>query len=529
MQLPTYIQEDFTGGLYKRFGTYMSPPNSSSKLQNARVDKGGFRKIGGYSALNVSAIGLSAINSLYRAYIGAKSITLATAGTLMYYYATATSNFVSCVAGLTANNPWSFITYKNGAAGSDYIYAANGIDNYLRIDVSSYPSSAPTISVLSAAGTYPPYPCKQLFIAKERPWAVGNTTYKDRGYYASKDASGVGLPEVWNGTKYLAFPRETANFGIVGGIDWKDMPFILSERTASLVLGDNNSEFEQPIMDGGVGCVARRTIQTFGDMVIFLGWNGVYIFAGGKCHLISLNIQDYIDDINPTYINNAVAITDENCYYLSYTSTAGGGTINNRTLIFDTRIGDVIGGVIKGGWTGPHTIGAGAFMRYNGAGDKGELYFADASATGFVYKFMDDSVLSFNGANIDMDVELQDIDSRDVVRPDLQKQIDSVIIIAEPEASGGNLSASYYNDNNSSDTLIGTVSLATTGKERGDKSGQNSVTRTIINHPLKVEPTATSRVYFNKLRFRCNDTVSQCKVRKIIQTSVLLENPATSS
>ncbi len=159
------------------------------------------------------------------------------------------------------------------------------------------------------------------------------------------------------------------------------------------------------------------------------------------------NIQDYIDDINPTYISNAVAMTDENCYYLSYTSISGGGTVNNRTLIFDTRIGDVVNQVIKGGWTGPHTIGARCFIRYFGTGDNGELYFGDASATGFVYKFMDDTVTSFNTSAIDMDVETYDYSYKEVVRPDARKQLDMVICFAEPEVSGGNISVFYYNDN----------------------------------------------------------------------------------
>ncbi len=527
MQLLTKIQDDFTGALYKRYGTYLSPPNTLSKMQNVTAVKGGIRKIGGSSAMNISTIGASAVDSLYRAYIGAKSISLATAGTFMYYYSVATSNFISCVSGLSAASPWSFVTYKNGAAGSDYIYVTNGVNNALRIDLSTYPSAAPTISVMSAAGTMPTYPCKFYFVAGERLWAGANTTMPDRAYYCSKDASGVGLPEVWSSDKYLAFPRESANLNVVGGIDWRDNPVLITERTVSVVLGDNNSEFEQPIMESNVGCAARRTIQNLGGLVLFLSRDGVYAFGGGACKSISLDIQAYIDDINPTYISNAVAIADANRYILSYTSTAAGGTINNRTLVFDTRIGDVQGGLIKGGWEGPHTIGAVSFMWYSGPGDNGELYYGDASATGLVYKFMDDTKTSFNGNAIDCDCETYDYTHEEVARLDLKKQISEVVVFAEPEASGGNISASYYSNDVTSDTQIGTVSLATTGKERGDKSGQTSVTRTIINHPLKVTPASTSTCYFNRLRFRCNDAVSRCVIRKVIQLSTLLEKQST--
>lgn len=522
-QLLTKIQYDFTGGLYKRFGTYMSPPNCVSKLQNARVDKGGFRQIGGYSALNATAIGASSITSGFRAYIGTKKVTLVTAGTFMYYWTVGSTSFTSCISGLTPNSPWSFVTYNS------YIYCQNGVDDYRKIDISSCTSSVPpSVSAITAVGSCPPANSAQLFVARERVWAVGNSLYPDRAYYCSKSSAsgleGIGLPEVWSGNKYLAFPRQSNNMVAVGGIDWKDQPCVLTDTTFTLVLGDNNTEFEQPLMDNSIGCAARRTIQAFGGGIIFLGKTGVYFFTGGKCRCISLGIQNYIDDINRTYISNAVAIADENCYYLSYTSTAAGGVINNRTLIFDTRIGDVVGEAIKGGWTGPHTIGAGCFIGYFGPGDNSELYFGDASATGLVHKFMDDTVKSFNGSAIDMDVETYDYDYKELVRPDIKKQLAKVVVIAEPETAGV-ISASYYNDNNSSDTAIGTIDLATVGKERGDMSGKTDSTRTIVMHPLTVPLSVSSTCYFNRLRFRSNGIGSICIVRSIIQTSWLIENP----
>lgn len=518
-QLLTKIQSDFTGGLYKRFGTYMTPPNCASKLQNARVDKGGFRQIGGYSALNATAIGASSITSGFRAYIGVKKVTLVTAGTFMYYWTTGSTQFLSCISGLTLNSPWSFVTY-NG-----YIYCQNGFDAYRKIDILSCTSAVPpSISAITAIGNCPPANSTQLFVARERVWAVGNSVYPDRAYYCSKDASAIGLPEVWSGNKYLAFPRESNNMVAVGGIDWKDQPCILTDTTFSLVMGDNNTEFELPIMDSSIGCASRRTIQAFGGGIIFLGKKGVYFFTGGKCRCISLGIQPYIDDINKTYISNAVAIADENCYYLSYTSTAANGVINNRMLIFDTRIGDVVGEAIKGGWTGPHTIGANCFIGYFGPGDNSELYFGDASATGFVYKFMDDTVKSFNGGAVEMDVEPYDYDYKELVRPDIQKQLDKVIVIAEPETAG-TISASYYSNNNISDVTIGTIDLATVGKERGDMSGNQSATRTIIISPLKVPLSVSSTCYFDRLRFRSNGTGSNIVVRSIIQTAWLGENP----
>ncbi|MDI6787534.1 MAG: hypothetical protein QME51_04110 [Planctomycetota bacterium] len=508
--LLVYQQFDFTGGLFTKLGSYNVPPNCAYKLQNVKVVKGGIRKIDGTSKLNSTKIGDFQITSLYRAYVGSDSCTLATAGTNMYYWTG--SAWTSIKSGLTADNPWSYVTY-NGT-----VYAMNGVDTPQKIDITLLPSYAPTASDWTTA----PTGFKWLVLVPEKDiiWAMVNTANPERARYCARNTDGTADSESWPTDNYVPFPSTASAETIVSGTAYNGNLLILTDNSICLLTGATPYEFGVMVLERNKGCTARRSVAQLGNDVIFLGKDGIYLFSGQRAHRISSDIQVEIDDINRTYIDDAVAVTDEHAYYLSYCSTEATGTVNNRLLMFDTEIGDVIGGIVKGGWTGPHIIGAASFCRYGGSNDTGEIYFGDATSTGFVHKFMDTSATDFSGSAIDMIFESRDIDYRDLGALDIEKAIEEIIIVAEPEGSY-NLTVSYAKDNSSTFTdLITTLSLATSGPKKGDRD-TTVVTRTIILYPKKFTES-DSNCYFVRIRIRQNGTGCRAVVRGLKVTATQL-------
>lgn len=503
-------QIDFTAGLVTTLGSNFTPKNGAYKLQNAMVHKGGFRTIPGTSKLNATKIGDLAVKSMYRAYVGSYSCLIVTAGTNMYYWDTVTSAFISIKDTLTSNSFWSFVTY-NG-----YIYATNGIDTPLKITLTA---DAPTVANMSGGPgvTTGIAACKQFLVARERVFAMGNAVNPDRVWYCSKGTDGIGLPETWVTTQYLSFPNQSANERVVGGGVWNGNPVIFTENSISLWLGDTVDEFDINTTDRTVGCVSQYSISQWGADIIFLGRKGVYLFCGGQAHLLSGNILPQIEDINVGYINQAVGISDENCYYLSYVSTLAGGTVPNRMLILDKRIGNVIDGILKAGWTGVHTIGARSLVWFYGASDNGELYYGDATSTGFVWKFMDTTAVKFGTTTIVMDVEASDIDFKDVgIKPDDKMTFDKLTLTAEPvSGANGSIQSYYYLDNSSTSTSLGSaISLLASGRIKGDVD-DTTATRTLITYPTKIQGTAGVPIsgYSFRPRWNCQSTDSVIVVR----------------
>ncbi|MDI6787556.1 MAG: hypothetical protein QME51_04220 [Planctomycetota bacterium] len=510
-------QYDFTAGLVTTLGPNHTPVNGAYKLQNAMVHLGGFRKIYGTTKLNAYKIDDIAILSLYRVYVGTvvgtKSCLLATAGTAMYYWTGGI--FTAIKTGLTAGKKWSFVTYN------EIVYATNGTDTPLKIDITPLPNYPPTVTNM----TGPANLCKYFIVVKERLWAGGNVTYPDRAWYCSINSLGIGQPETWNANNYLSFPSESSGETVMGLGLWKGNLIVFTDNTVCMLTGNNDTEFSLTIIDTRSGCSSAESVAQLGSDLIFLGRGGVYLFSGSRVHLLSKNIKREILDINPTYIGNAVAIADDQCYYLSYTSTAAGGTVNNRILIFDTRIGEPIDGIIEGGWTGPHTIGASSMVYYYGTSDSGQLYYGDAGATGFVHQFMHSTSTNFSGSAIDMDIESGEIDFSGVgAGLDKKKRFEELIVIAEIEGDY-NLTAAYFLENSSTATTVGTVNLATSGKQEGDRDDTTNASRTIIIYPCKFRGNADEPIsgYFLRPRFRQNGTGCKAIIRGFVLTAEILE------
>jgi hypothetical protein len=133
------------------------------------------------------------------------------------------------------------------------------------------------------------------------------------------------------------------NDWLVGAHPFQDDKLLVFYRKSIHALSFNANNLtlsEALVVAPDVGCVARQTIKTCGDFIVWLTDNGVYQLSVGDLLALrgsqlplSDRIQDQIDLINWTYAENAVAAYYNNRYYLAIPT--GTSTINNTVLVFN--------------------------------------------------------------------------------------------------------------------------------------------------------------------------------------------------
>ncbi|MDI6788027.1 MAG: hypothetical protein QME51_06625 [Planctomycetota bacterium] len=483
----TYRIMNLTAGLATKIGRWLIGDNQVFQCQDADTTKGGIRKQSGTSKLTATAIGATPVKTIYRVYqnnAGNTRIFLAASGTQLWKYNTGTSAFDSIKTGLTNNLRWSMVWWNGN------VYMTNGTDAEQKYDLT-------TVSAM----TGPAVKCKEFFVWNDRMWACGEATNPNRVYF-----SAFSNAESWGSTDYLAVPENSVNGKAVGFGTITGRLAVFCEDSISLIYGTDLYSFIVRTTEKKVGCVAPKTIKNLNGLLFFLGRDGVYAYNGVRAIKVSKIIQTTIDDINTTYIQNAVAEVQGDKYVLSYTSTAAGGTTNNRTLILDTSAGEALVEDIYGSWQGPLTVGFDSFSVWDGAGDANELYGGSAASDGFVYKMFTGT--DYAGSNIDMDLITKDIDFGDA---SIIKYFKRATVIAEVEGNY-DVTVSYAIDHNSSWTTLATINLAASGVKRGDFES-STVTRNVIVYPAVFQGNTAG--YYIRLRIRQNGTGCTAIIREI--------------
>lgn len=83
------------------------------------------------------------------------------------------------------------------------------------------------------------------------------------------------------------------------------------------------------------GCPAPYSVAQSPLGIIYLSWNGIYVYNGETSQLISDVVTDVVRDFLVSNLNNAAGVFFDNEYQLAYTSDESGDSDNNRVLIFD--------------------------------------------------------------------------------------------------------------------------------------------------------------------------------------------------
>jgi len=150
---------------------------------------------------------------------------------------------------------------------------------------------------------------------------------------------------------------------------YDDALIVFNRNSLHLISGTVGSLLDTKVTEltSEVGCLARRTIVSRGNMVMFLSDDGVYAVEflndynlRGAEEPISKNIQPYIDRINKNYADRAVGVLFDNRYYLAVPldSAPGIGDArgNNAILVFN---------FLNKGWESLDTFGDSRFLIEN--------------------------------------------------------------------------------------------------------------------------------------------------------------------
>jgi len=168
---------------------------------------------------------------------------------------------------------------------------------------------------------------------------------------------------------------------------YDDALIVFNRNSLHLISGTIGSLLDTKVTEltSEVGCLARKTIVSRGNMVMFLSDDGVYAVEflndynlRGADEPISKNIQPYIDRINKNYADRSVGVLFDNRYYLAVPldSVAGVNDArgNNAILVFN---------FLNKGWESLDTFGDSRFLIENfvigSAGVRDNIYAVTAN------------------------------------------------------------------------------------------------------------------------------------------------------
>ena len=179
----------------------------------------------------------------------------------------------------------------------------------------------------------------------------------------------------------------TADYVVAMHGFYEDSLVVLNRNSIHLVAQTQGSLSDTVVKEltGEVGCLARKTVVTQANNMLFLADEGIYGLTflndynlRGTEEPLSKNIQPYIDRINKNLANESVAVYFNNRYYIAVPldSVAGGNDArgNNAVLIYN---------FLNKGWESLDTYGDSRFLIKNfitaSAGVRNNLYAVSAN------------------------------------------------------------------------------------------------------------------------------------------------------
>lgn len=128
-----------------------------------------------------------------------------------------------------------------------------------------------------------------------------------------------------------------------------------------------------------VGCVAPYSAVNGISGIIYLGRYGIYNFNGQSSELISDVVTDRVRDILETSQKDAVGAYHDNTYYLAYTSSESGSSVNDKVLLFNLSRDAYVEDSMK----------VNSFAAFDSGDDAGVLFSGSSDVDGTVYAHAD--------------------------------------------------------------------------------------------------------------------------------------------
>ena len=190
---------------------------------------------------------------------------------------------------------------------------------------------------------------------------------------------------------------------------------IFTENTIERLVGTSEDNFEYRTAHQEDGCISKRSVVNCKNYIVYLAFNGIYIFDGVSASAIdrafSGRLNKYIrDNINYSYADLSCAIYYDNKYLLCIPT--GANTVPNITIYYDFETKSY----------GVYSFAFSCFSKWDKGGD-GLKLFGGSNTIGQIYKVF--SGLDDDGAAI---AAYFDIEPMDFGSPEVYKQFLSVLI-----------------------------------------------------------------------------------------------------
>lgn len=252
---------------------------------------------------------------------------------------------------------------------------------------------------------------------------------------------------------------------------YDDKLIVFNRNSLHLISGTQGSLLDTRVTEltSEVGCLARKTIVSRGNMVMFLSDDGVYAVEflndynlRGSEEPISKNIQPYIDRVNKDYADRAVGVLFDNRYYLALPldSSVGAGDArgNNAVLVFN---------FLNKGWESLDTYGSSEFLIKDfvigSAGVRNNIYAVTANGGLHQLEASDSSVDRLNASNITGVTETPLISSSlttrgyDLGTMERKRFTDAQVVMQNLPNEQGEYSISFASEDPDNAELIGTT------------------------------------------------------------------------
>ena len=252
---------------------------------------------------------------------------------------------------------------------------------------------------------------------------------------------------------------------------YDDALIVLNRNSLHLISGTQGSLLDTKVTEltSEVGCLARKTIVSRGNMVMFLSDDGVYAVEflndynlRGAEEPISKNIQPYIDRINKDYADRAVGVLFDNRYYLAVPldSVAGANDArgNNAILVFN---------FLNKGWESLDTFGDSRFLIKNfvigSAGVRNNIYAVTGNGGLHQLEAADSSVDRLNVSNVGSLLVTPTINASlttrgyDLGTMERKRFTDAQVVMQNLAGEQGEYSISFASEDPDNAQLIGTT------------------------------------------------------------------------
>lgn len=386
-------QDDFGKGLNLFTRDTMLKENEAPTAYNVwATGKNSVEKRPGIVKLCTIAGG-NPIDGLGTYYNGTDRQLLAMSGGVVYTVQTGTATAVS--AAPASANVFTSGNRTDWCQAGGKLFVANGVEPIRQYDGTTI---RPQTNAIVA---------KYMIFYKSCLWAAGNPTAGNgtRLYRSGSDAN-IGnftYDVTANPLATSVYVSQSDGQDLKGFFKHQDYLYPVKERSLwrASVGTDTYQLITNELVDPARGCDSHFSIDTVDNDNFMFNEAGVYatgyepnILDQIRTNIVSLRIENRLDQIQKSRLDDTVGIYYDNHYYLSYTS--GGGTYNDTIMVYDRQ---------RLGWwefqvsdASGNLTGANCFSDYKDVNGQTRLYFG-STTDGSIYYF-DDTVKQDDGWTI---------------------------------------------------------------------------------------------------------------------------------